>query len=281
MKTSYFSILIALSLLVVLSGCTNPISVPVPPTQVPVTTPTVFEMPLGSGETWQLVILSDSTLWGVGEVLADRIEKDTGVTVEYIDYALGDISAGKVLTALQAGESPNWRLDKLPNILRDAEMVVMFQNPRDSIVPENPLGLEECFASLPPKNCDPSAFEQWTADLNAIWGEILKLRAGQPTILRAVDIYNPMVQPWKENGVYEECTICWENQSDAARLAAEPYNIPFLSRFDMMNGPVHDEDPRLKGFILEDGEHPSGLGAQYMADLLADMGYDPVIPPEE
>ncbi len=196
MKTCYFSILIALSLLVVLSGCTNPISVPVPPTQVPVPTPTVFEMPLGSGETWQLVILSDSTLWGVGEVLADRIEKDTGVTVEYIDYALGDISAGKVLTALQAGESPNWRLDKLPNILRDAEMVVMFQNPRDSIDPENPLGLEECFASLLPKNCDPSAFEQWTADLNAIWGEILKLRAGQPTILRAVDIYNPMVQPW-------------------------------------------------------------------------------------
>ncbi len=49
----------------------------------------------------------------------------------------------------------------------------------------------------------------------------------------------------------------------------------------MMNGPNHDEDPRQKGFILPDGEHPSALGAQYMADLLADMGYDPVIPPEE
>jgi lysophospholipase L1-like esterase len=48
-----------------------------------------------------------------------------------------------------------------------------------------------------------------------------------------------------------------------------------------MNGNSHDEDPRLKGYILEDGEHPSELGAKYMADLLADVGYDPVIPPEE
>lgn len=272
---------ITLSLVIVLGACAAPASPPPSATPAPTPTATPFEMPLGPGETWQLVIISDSSLWGVGEVLADRIEKDTGVEVEYVDYATGTQSARDVLDALRTGTSPSMALEKLPAILKDAEYVVVFLNYWDSIDAEHPLDMDQCFASQKPKNCDPENFGQWTADLNGIWGEVLKLRAGQPTILRAVDLYNPLVQPWKENGVFEECTLCWENMSDAARKAAEPYRIPFVSRLDGMNGINHDEDPREKGFILPDGEHPSELGAQYMADLLADMGYDPVIPPAE
>jgi hypothetical protein len=272
---------IALSLIIVLGACAAPAVPPPSPTPAPTPTATPFEMPLGPGETWQLVIISDSSFWGVGDILADRIEKDTGVAVEYVDYAFGSQSARDVLDALQTGSSPSMAMEKLPEILKSAEYVVVFLNYWDSIDAEHPLMMDQCFASQKPKSCDPENFEQWTADLNGIWGEILKLRAGQPTILRAVDLYNPLVQPWKENDVFEDCTKCWENLSDAARKAAEPYNIPFLSRLDMMNGTNHDEDPRLKGFILDDGEHLSKLGAKYMADLLAEMGYDPVISPSQ
>jgi hypothetical protein len=88
-----------------------------------------------------------------------------------------------------------------------------------------------------------------------------------------------MVSPWNENGVFEACTKCWENMSDAVRLAAEAYNIPFLSRLDAFNGLNHDEDPRIKGYIDPYGEHLSDLGAEYTAELLAHMGYEPVSPP--
>jgi hypothetical protein len=277
MKTVFLSLTITLSMCIVLGACAAPAAVPLSPTS----SPQSLELPRGPGAIWQLVIISDSSLWGVGEALADRIEKDTGAKVEYIDYAIGSLTAGDVLDALQTGKSPRLSLEKLPAVLKDAEMVIMFLNPSDSIDAEHPLIMEQCFDSRLPGNCDPESMKQWTSDLNGIWEEILKLRAGQPTILRAVDLYNPLVQPWKDNGVFEECTKCWENMSDAVRQAAEPYNIPFVSRLDMMNGINHDEDPRLKGFILEDGEHPSELGAQYMADLLAGMGYDPVVPPEE
>jgi len=270
---------VALLLIVVLGACAAP-AVP-PPSPTPTPSPTPPELPSGPGAVWQLVIISDSSLWGVGEALADRIEKDTGVTVEYVDYASGAVSARDVLDALQTGKSPNLGLEKLPGILKDSEYVIVFLNYWDSIDAGHPLDMDQCFMHQPPVNCDPENFGQWTADMSGIWGEVIKLRTGQPTILRAVDLYNPLVQPWKDSGVFEDCTQCWENISDAARLAAEPYNIPFLSRLDMMNGVNHAEDPRLKGFILEDGEHPSELGAQYMADLLAGMGYDPVVPPEE
>lgn len=273
--TSRCMILIGMIVLpLLLTGCQQPTPAPTPaPTAQP------YEMPLGPGTVWQLVIISDSSLWGVGEAFADQIEQDLGITVEYIDYALGGSGARDVLDALQTGKSPILKLEKLPAILKDAEVVIVFLNYWKSIDPEKPLDMDQCFGSAPPVNCDPERFAQWTADLNAIWGEVIKLREGQPTILRAVDLYNPLVQPWTENGVFEACTRCWENMSDAARLAAEPYNIPFLSRLDAMNGINHDEDPRVKGFILDDGEHPSELGAQYMAQLLAEMGYEPVTPP--
>ena len=154
----------------------------------------------------------------------------------------------------------------------------MFTNPVDSVDPEKPLDLDGCFVSRAPASCGPETFAQYTADLKAIWAKILELRAGQPTILRATDIYNPLVLPWSEAGVFEACTGCWENMSQAARLAAEAYDIPFLSRYDAFDGANHDEDPREKGYIHADGEHPTELASQFTADLLSQMGYEPVSP---
>ena len=82
-----------------------------------------------------------------------------------------------------------------------------------------------------------------------------------------------------KRGEDESCTEAWENQSDAVRHVAATYRIPFLSRYDAFNGINHDEDPREKGFIVEDGQHPSTLAAQYTAELLSLMGYEPVSPP--
>jgi hypothetical protein len=131
----------------------------------------------------------------------------------------------------------------------------------------------------PAESCSPEAFESYRADLAAIWAQIIELRAGQPTILRATDIYMPIVSPWNEAGVFDACTECWENQCRAARLAAQAYNIPFLSRYDAFNGTDHSEDPIEKGLIFIDGSHLSGLGQQYTAELLAQMGYEPVTLP--
>lgn len=234
-------------------------------------------LPTGKGAVWHLVILSDSSLWGVGEAFAAKIEQDLGVSVVVEDYAMGGSSAGQVLDVLLTGKSPNSKLEKLPSVLAEAEVVVMFLNPNDSINHDKPLNLDGCFFSMMPAACEPETFEQWTKDLQSIWGEILRLRQGKKTILRAVDMYNPLVSPWKENGVFESCNTCWENMSFAVQEAADAYGIPVLNRLDAFNGVNHEEDPRLKGYIAPDGEHLTDLGAQYTAELLAKMGYEPVL----
>jgi hypothetical protein len=286
-----FMMMIVFSLF--LAGCAAPATLSVTETQLAATsTPTpASPTPLPPSRTpdsteeavaaWHLVVIGDSSLWQLGDAFDSQIEKDLGLNVELHDMALPSLSAGSVLQALQTGKSGNFRLVQLPDIFRDAEVVVvvMFVNPTDSVDPAKPLDEYECFLSRPPKACGPESFEKYTADLKAIWARIFELRAGKPAILRATDIYNPLVSPWTEHGVFEVCTECWQNMSDAARLAAEAYDIPFLSRFDAFNGADRTEDPREKGLISGDGEHPSQLAGQFTAELLSNMGYEPVTPP--
>ena len=79
--------------------------------------------------------------------------------------------------------------------------------------------------------------------------------------------------------MFDACTDWWEQQSEANRTAAAAYGIPFLSRYDAFNGLDHTEDPREKGLIQSDGEHPTHSAADMTARLLSEMGYAPVSPP--
>jgi hypothetical protein len=239
------------------------------------------EMPTGADVTWNLVVLGDSSFWELGKAYAEQIHQDVGVQVEVYDYAIGSFSAGQVLDILNGGQTSSQQLRNLPGDLANADVVIMFLNPNLSETPDYPMDFGGCFSETASQvgSCDPRSFTVWIEHLKSIWGEILRLREGKPTILRATDLYNPLVAPWQETGIFDECTKCWMTISEAARQAAEAYNIPFLSRLDVINGPNHDLDPRTMGYITEDGEHPTPLLAQFTAQKLAELGYTPVTPP--
>jgi hypothetical protein len=237
--------------------------------------------PSGMPQTeWHLVVIGDSSLGKLGRAFASQIQKDVGVQVVLYSNVVPELSAGRILGALEMDDPPlqSWE-EELAEALRQAEVVVIFLNPLESIDPDHPLDHAGCFEYRAPESCSPESYEAYTAHMKAIWARILELRAGQPTILRALDTFVPLVAPWKESGVFEACTACFENESEAARQAAEAYGIPFLSRYDAFNGADHSEDPREKGYIVSDGVHPSDLAAQYTAQLLSEMGYEPVSPP--
>lgn len=232
-------------------------------------------LPTGSTATWDLVIIGDSSMWELGEAFASQITRDTGVSVEVHDFALNTLSAGEVLEVLNTGSSSRGALDPLPEAIKEAEVVVMFVNPMDSVLPDDPLNLDGCFGVTLPENCAVTAFSQYEQDIESIWRKIVEIRGRQPIVLRATDIYNPVVKQWVNAGIKDDCDMCWSNMSDANQQAAEELGIPFLSRYDTWNGMNHEEDPREKGFILEDGEHPTPEGAAYTAELLSAMGYEP------
>jgi hypothetical protein len=203
---------------------------------------------------------------------------DMGVKVTLYDVSIGGLSAGRVLKALEDGKDPDLKLKKLSGWLAEAEMVVMWTNPKDSSDPQYPFEIDGCFRSKPPGEYSAQGLDRFSADLAAIWARIFELRQGQPVILRGMDFYNPLVAPWQEQGVFEACTECWEILSAAARRGSEIQGVPFLSRFDAFNGPAHDEDPRLKGFIREDGEHPTEAACRFTTQLLSEMRYEATFP---
>ena len=109
-----------------------------------------------------------------------------------------------------------------------------------------------------------------------VYEEIFSLRNGKPTIIRAYDFYNPLISKHRENNIENECRECLETFNRTLQLAAEEFNIPFVSVFDAFNGKNHNEDPREKGYIGDDGIHASEQGQQVIADLISAVGYEPV-----
>ncbi len=243
--------------------------------------PTPVPMPRGPGVEWRLVVISESSGWGLGSAYARQIEKDNGVKVILDDFAIGDLSASAVLKALETGASADPQLVKMPAALMNADVIVLFPSPMVSVDQEAFLSIQSCFGNRveAPTLCTSDGFERYTADLGSIWAKVFELRAGKPTILRALDYANPFIGRWIEEQVFDTCTGCWQCGSDAIRKAAEAYHILFLSRYDAFNGINHDEDIGQKGYLRGDGIHPNGLAQEYTAELLSKLGYDPVIAP--
>ena len=234
-------------------------------------------------EEWDLVYISDSTGCGVPDKFADNIERDTGKTVRIHKYWVGDLSALRVLRALQSDpESLSDRKFKsLQADIAKAEVIVFFANPRGHPSKGGVQGgMERCIAysSLPPEDCTLQLYEPYIENLKAIYEEILALRNGKPTIIRALDFYNPLISEHRKRNMEIECTQCWESFNTAIRQAADAFNIPLVSVYDKFNGLNHDEDPREKGYIGFDGCHTSKQGQQVTADLLSEAGYEPVEP---
>jgi len=234
---------------------------------------------------WDLVYISDSTGWGVPDKFADNIERDTGKTVRIHDCCVGGLPALRVLQALQSDPeslSDIWgKLKSLQADIAEAEVIVFFANEKgDPSKGGVQGGISRCihYSSIPPEDCTLQLYEPYIENLKAIYEEILALRNGKPTIIRAVDFYNPLISEHRKRNTEIECTQCWEIYNTAIRQAADAFNIPLVSVYDVFNGLNHDEDPREKGYIGTDGEHTSKQGQQVIADLLSEAGYEPVEP---
>jgi hypothetical protein len=231
-------------------------------------------------DEWDLVVIGDSSMFQVGKALGAAIEADVGVTVNVYDATIGGLSAGTVLAALEDPDSTyNPKLKNLSENLGKAEMVVFHLNPEESISEAHPFDSANCLGPVY-KNGEssPEMFEVYVEHLERIISKILELRDGQPVIIRVVELYNPLVSVWQEEGVFEDCTQFWVNYNGAMHQAAEKYGVPVVERYQAFNGPDHTEDPRAKGYILPDGEHLNELGVQKMVELIQELGYEPVEP---
>ena len=168
--------------------------------------------PLGELEEWDLVYISDSTGWGVADRFAKNIERDTGKTVRVHSYAVGGLQALTILNTLRTApeEVPAGTYESLHADIAEAEVIVFFGNPRGPASQGglNMGGVQSCMGSLVPSDCSSERYAPYIENLKAVYEEILALRDGQPTIIRAVDFYNPLISSHRTKNIEVECTAC-------------------------------------------------------------------------
>ena len=238
------------------------------------------------GEPWDLLYVSDSTGWGVAEQYAKHIERDLGVTVRVHDSWVGGLSIRTILDALRS-KSGDFNGQDLHALVRDAEVIVVFGNPEGSETPGQvwncPVYQEPTPECLPSTACGPETFRNYVANITSVFDEISALRDGRPVILRTTDPYLPWGprETWRSCDQEKICLACYGNYADAMHRAAAARKVPIAGLFDAFTGPAHDREmPR--AYIRDPdpfglpGVHPSDAGAAAIADVLANLGYEPV-----
>jgi hypothetical protein len=232
-------------------------------------------------EEWDLVWVTDSSGWGVADAYAEMVAEDTGKVVNVGDYWEGGFAAGEMLEILRGDYSGgDMKFQNLPEKIAEAEIVVFYGNPQWSIYEPRP-GDWNCIPSGQwyVNDCDPEIFTLYKEHVKEVFRLILELRDGQPTIIRTYDAYAPLINQFKEKGVYDECKECWEYCNNAFREAADEIGIPLAPVEELWNGPDWNIDPDDDLGYTSDGIHPNDRGAEVIAQALRDLGYEPVIKP--
>ncbi|UCG93306.1 MAG: SGNH/GDSL hydrolase family protein [candidate division WOR-3 bacterium] len=217
-----------------------------------------------SKKEWNYVVLGDSSAWGFSKYYAAHIEEDMGIKVTVHDRTVGGLSSGQLLSMLRDDQ-------KLRSAISEAEVVTFIANPGDHIG-------WHIITGKGWHDCSPEALAGYKSDLDEIIKEIFALRKGTPTIIRAMDFYVPIHSEWKKRGEYEENRRCWNALNETIHQAAAEHNIPVAHVYDAFNGPDHNEDPRDKGYIRDDGLHTNEEGQKVIADLFRKLGYKRIIP---
>jgi hypothetical protein len=218
-------------------------------------------------ETWDLVVLADSSGWGLADAWAELIRRDEGVEVEVHDFAVG-MQSGSILLEHLRTEG-----DAQREAVREAEVISVWAGPSGLVWESD---FNDCYVypdgTRPPTRTgrrDMAAYEQLWRD---ILSEINSLRNGRSSALRTRDIYIPVMSNYVAAGTAEACVRGLATVTDIVRDVTRQAGGAFVAVNRAFNGPDGMQDPRERG-MFKDLEHLSDKGIALMARLHHDAGY--------
>ena len=218
-------------------------------------------------ETWDLVVLADSSGWGLADAWAELIRRDEGVDVRVHDFAVGMQSGSFLLKHLRTEGDPQ------REAVREAEVISVWGGPGGLVWQSD---INDCFlypdGTRPPTRISRRDMEPFAQLWRDILSEIGYLRNGQPTALRTRDLYVPVISNYVRAGTAEACVAGFATQSDIIRDATRQAGGTFVAVNRAFNGPDGMRDPRQQG-MLQDMEHLSDRGVALMARVHHAAGY--------
>ncbi len=288
-----------------LAGCAASPPTPSAPSSSPtleLRTPTAAESPTppGADAPWLVVALGDSIAsnspmvcpgcTGFVDRYAKDLERDTGHAVTVKNLATPMLDTQGLLDQLQQSESRRRAVAQASVIIvgigfNDVPWLVS-DDPCDGSASWDDLESVEAAAAKFTTQCVTAAAEILRPRLDAVYAQIVALRAGQPTILLALNRYDDAIGwcehrscPWGSTTptVFVTATRLTVDAWDGLICgAAEANGFTCVDVYHAFNGP-DGADPA-GDLLASDYTHPSQLGNDRIADLLVAEGYAPLMP---
>ncbi|MCX5975400.1 MAG: stalk domain-containing protein [Coprothermobacterota bacterium] len=226
--------------------------------------------PTTTDTVWRYVVIGDWLPGDFYQFLAADLEKDLGVKIEVIDRTVGGLmESGYLLEKVKT--STSWRAD-----LATAEIITFQAYP----LPYLGWYLINGPGTGPDhdKDFSDATFAKYETEMGLIADEILALRKGKPTLLRTQGFFCPLYSQYAQWGILDELIPIWERFDAILAQVAIEHGFKAADIYSVFNGANHREDPRDKGLISGDGEHPSAEGRIMIADIFRRLGYEFIVP---
>jgi lysophospholipase L1-like esterase len=206
------------------------------------------------------------------EAYAARIKEDLGVEVEIQNLAVGGETTRSLLTNVQ--KYPWYR-----EPLQEAEVVLISVGGGDLPRMEKRFFVGDDCGGTDNRDCLRQQLEESQANWDALLDEIAALTDPHETLIRPIipgilEYYARVYKDQPEDvAVYNSYVVAL--YAHMARSCAER-GIPVLDLYALYDGP--NADPSLPGIAeTGDGVHVSDEGDSVIAELLSEMGYEPLI----
>lgn len=291
----------AILAVLLLAGCAAaPSTPPAPSASLTPGAPTRTGPGASADAPWVVVALGDSIAYNSPQVCpgctgfvdryAKRLEQDTGHGVEVRNLSTPMLEAQGLLDQLQKSEARRTAVAEASVIIvgigfNDVPWLVS-DDPCDGAASGDDLESVEAAAAKYTDQCVAAAAELLRPKLEAIYSQIVELRAGRPAILLTLNRYNDAIGwcehrscPWGSTtpGTFVTATHLTVDAWDRVICAtAHSHDFTCVDVYHAFNGP---EGTGAAGDLLAaDYTHPSQLGNDRIADLLIAGGYAPLMP---
>jgi hypothetical protein len=213
----------------------------------------------------------------IPELYASRIQDDLGVEVTLHNKATPGESAAETLRRIRSPE-------ELRHLVADAEIITINVAPSGWNLPERFFLAGDCGGD-DNQACLREHLDQVQSDWEFLLDEVLVLRSSQHTIIRVLT-----VGTWIHHAIYRD-HLAFSDKVDAEKMdimlayflqmndfaaeSASQRGVPVVDLGREFQGQDYENEVPQEHLWL-DGIHLSEDGSSVVADLLGDLGYDPI-----
>ncbi len=224
---------------------------------------------------WDLVLIGDSMLNGIGYLVSNAVKDTHDVDVwqhNWINpdlgrYAVGGERSADLLARLRTDEQLRTDISEAEIILFDVPMGGMY----DTCTGDPATAAVETVTA-----CMAEALAAYRADVGPIFDELVALRDPSEAMIRVTDVWQLLYPTFQAAGTYDVARSTWQEMNGAVADAADQHGIGVIHAYDTFTGPEGDRDPVAAGDVKSDEVHLTTQGQARLAELIVGLGFAPL-----